>query len=97
VFLQTLSRVFTVDVGEFNVPSGNYPTSFAGWEKKNLKGEAKPKFVNLSNSMDLKQIVENAVELNLKLMRWRVLPSRDLERVFATKCLLLGAGGCNIA
>jgi len=49
--------------------------------------------------MDQKQLTENAVELNLKLMRWRVLPSLDLERVFATKCLLLGAGtlGCNIA
>jgi len=39
------------------------------------------------------------VELNLKLMRWRLLPSLDLSIVFKTKALILGAGtlGCNIA
>jgi hypothetical protein len=39
------------------------------------------------------------VELNLQLMRWRLLPSLDLARVAATRCLLLGAGtlGCNVA
>lgn len=43
--------------------------------------------------------MENAVDLNLKLMRWRVLPSLNLEQVANTKCLLLGAGtlGCNLA
>ena len=40
-----------------------------------------------------------AVDLNLKLMRWRILPALDLEKVANTRCLLLGAGtlGCYVA
>jgi len=58
-----------------------------------------PKFINLASAMDHTQLAESAVELNLKLMRWRVLPSLDLSKVFKTKVLILGAGtlGCNIA
>lgn len=45
------------------------------------------------------RLAESSVDLNLKLMRWRLVPSLDLEKVVNTKCLLLGAGtlGCNVA
>jgi hypothetical protein len=46
-----------------------------------------------------RRLADQAVDLNLKLMRWRILPELNLERVAATKCLLLGAGtlGCYVA
>lgn len=49
--------------------------------------------------MDPTRLADQAVDLNLKLMRWRILPSLDLEKVSNTKCLLLGAGtlGCYVA
>jgi ubiquitin-like modifier-activating enzyme ATG7 len=45
------------------------------------------------------RLADQAVDLNLKLMRWRILPDLDLEKVAGTKCLLLGAGtlGCYVA
>ncbi|XP_045165105.2 ubiquitin-like modifier-activating enzyme ATG7 [Mercenaria mercenaria] len=69
-----------------------------GWEK-NERQKLGPRLVNLSSSMDPVRLSESAVDLNLKLMRWRLLPNLDLDTVSQTKCLLLGAGtlGCNVA
>eukprot|EP00730_Choanoeca_flexa_P019122 TRINITY_DN9333_c0_g1_i5.p1 TRINITY_DN9333_c0_g1~~TRINITY_DN9333_c0_g1_i5.p1 ORF type:complete len:678 (+),score=139.56 TRINITY_DN9333_c0_g1_i5:2-2035(+) len=68
------------------------------WEK-NAKGKFGPRMVNLQASMDPQALAESAVDLNLKLIRWRLLPEIQLEKLAATKCLLLGAGtlGCNVA
>ncbi|XP_024211098.1 ubiquitin-like modifier-activating enzyme ATG7 isoform X9 [Pan troglodytes] len=69
-----------------------------GWEK-NQKGGMGPRMVNLSECMDPKRLAESSVDLNLKLMCWRLVPTLDLDKVVSVKCLLLGAGtlGCNVA
>lgn len=69
-----------------------------GWEK-NERGKLGPRRVNLSESMDPRRVAESAVDLNLKLMRWRLVPELDLETLANTKVLILGSGtlGCNVA
>ncbi|XP_024993110.1 ubiquitin-like modifier-activating enzyme atg7 [Cynara cardunculus var. scolymus] len=68
-----------------------------GWELN--KGKRIPRCINLSTSMDPTRMAVSAADLNLKLMRWRALPSLDLSMLSSTKCLLLGAGtlGCQVA
>ncbi|GAA5944118.1 Atg7p [Sporobolomyces koalae] len=69
-----------------------------GWEK-NPQGNLGPRLSDLSPLMDPLKLADQAVELNLQLMRWRILPELDLERIKQTKCLVLGAGtlGCYIS
>ncbi|PWA86285.1 hypothetical protein CTI12_AA143800 [Artemisia annua] len=68
-----------------------------GWELN--KGKRVPRRINLSTTMDPTRMAISAADLNLKLMRWRALPSLDLNMLSSTKCLLLGAGtlGCQVA
>ncbi|KAG0696853.1 Ubiquitin-like modifier-activating enzyme ATG7 [Chionoecetes opilio] len=93
------SLVVEVDMGE--EPSLLQPAEMPpslGWEK-NERGKMGPRMVNLSANMDPTKLAESAVDLNLKLMRWRVAPQLDLGVVQQTRCLLLGAGtlGCAVA
>lgn len=54
---------------------------------------------DLGPLMDPTKLADQAVDLNLKLMRWRILPEINLEKIQTTRCLLLGAGtlGCYVA
>ncbi len=38
------------------------------------------------------RLADQSVDLNLKLMKWRIAPNLDLDKIKNTKCLLLGAG-----
>ena len=55
--------------------------------------------ITLKDQMDPKVIAEEAVDLNLKLMKWRMVPGLNLEIFKQTKVLLLGSGslGCQVA
>ncbi|GAB4827065.1 Autophagy protein 7 [Ancistrocladus abbreviatus] len=68
-----------------------------GWELN--RGKRVSRCITLAKSMDPSRLAESAANLNLKLMRWRALPSLDLKMLSTTKCLLLGAGtlGCQVA
>ncbi|XP_076807173.1 ubiquitin-like modifier-activating enzyme ATG7 isoform X1 [Clavelina lepadiformis] len=74
------------------------PLNSTGWEK-NKANKYGPRRVDLAEDMDPVKLAESSVNLNLKLMKWRLMPSLDLKKISSCKCLLLGAGtlGCNIA
>ncbi|KAK2069506.1 hypothetical protein P8C59_004085 [Phyllachora maydis] len=62
-----------------------------GWER-NTNGDLKARIANLAEYMDPSSLADQAVDLNLKLMKWRISPSLNLDMIKGTKCLLLGAG-----
>lgn len=70
-------------------------------EKKTFKynGESEKtntKQVNLKSQMDEVSLARDAINLNVKLMKWRMLPNLDFDDLKKTKVLLIGAGtlGC---
>ncbi|XP_026750200.2 ubiquitin-like modifier-activating enzyme ATG7 [Galleria mellonella] len=71
---------------------------WVGWER-NDKGNFGPKLANMSASMDPVVLADTSSDLNIKLMKWRLVPNIDVEVMKSTKCLLLGAGtlGCHVA
>lgn len=89
------SLLFTIKSAVFDADG---PPRCVGWEK-NERGKMGPRVVNLSAMMDPKRLAESAVDLNLKLMKWRLLPEINLGVCHSAKCLLFGAGtlGCNVA
>ncbi|OJJ04583.1 hypothetical protein ASPVEDRAFT_54722 [Aspergillus versicolor CBS 583.65] len=62
-----------------------------GWER-NPAGKLAGRIVDLTEYLDPKRLADQSVDLNLKLMKWRISPNLDLEKIKGTKCLLLGAG-----
>ncbi|EAW13779.1 putative autophagy ubiquitin-activating enzyme ApgG [Aspergillus clavatus NRRL 1] len=62
-----------------------------GWER-NTAGKLTGRLVDLTEYLDPRRLADQSVDLNLKLMKWRISPALDLERIKHTKCLLLGAG-----
>ncbi|ODV80102.1 E1-like protein-activating [Suhomyces tanzawaensis NRRL Y-17324] len=69
--------------------TNNYKVT--GWERTG-QGKLGPKLADLGLLIDPTQLAEQAVELNLKLMKWRIAPELDLEIIKNQKVLLLGAG-----
>jgi len=69
-----------------------------GWAL-NANGKAAPRLMDVSNQMNPEQLAEQSVDLNLRLMRWRLMPQLNNEAIAASKCLLIGAGtlGCAVA
>nr|XP_022917514.1 ubiquitin-like modifier-activating enzyme ATG7 [Onthophagus taurus] len=72
--------------------------SWIGYEV-NERGKMGPRLAKMKDSMSPMSLADSAVDLNLKLMKWRLLPEINLDKIKETKCLLLGAGtlGCSVA
>lgn len=70
----------------------------SGWER-NPQGKLGPRAVDLSSLIDPLRVADQSVDLNLKLMKWRIVPDIDLQKVKDTNVLLLGAGtlGCYVS
>ncbi|KAI0820396.1 hypothetical protein BC628DRAFT_1397266 [Trametes gibbosa] len=92
------SRFGVVKQGAGEAVSVTARPAAVGWEK-NIQGKLGPRIADLAPMMDPTRLADQAVDLNLKLMRWRILPALDLDKVANTRCLLLGAGtlGCYVA
>lgn len=68
-----------------------------GWEMTAAGGSGR-KTVDLAALLDPVRLAEDAAALNLKLIKWRILPALDLGALARARCLLVGAGtlGCNV-
>ncbi|XP_051912735.1 uncharacterized protein LOC127595074 [Hippocampus zosterae] len=55
--------------------------------------------LDLKPMMDEKTLAGEAIDLNIKLMKWRLLPELDIPTISGTRCLLFGSGtlGCQLA
>ncbi|KAL7071991.1 hypothetical protein ACQ4LE_008651 [Meloidogyne hapla] len=69
-----------------------------GWERTS-SDKLTYRSVDLKFMLDPINIMEQSVDLNLKLIRWRQAPSISLDKFTSLRILLVGAGtlGCNIA
>lgn len=91
------SLIFTTDLkGATNIEKE--AVKWTGWER-NSQGKLLPKTCAMGDSIDPIKLSEHFSSLNLKLMKWRLLPNLDLDLIKSQKCLLFGAGtlGCAIA
>jgi ubiquitin-like modifier-activating enzyme ATG7 len=62
-----------------------------GWER-DTRSRNSSRTIDMGAYMDPTRLADQAVDLNLKLIKWRIAPSIDLDIIKETKCLLLGAG-----
>ncbi|XP_039120849.1 ubiquitin-like modifier-activating enzyme atg7 isoform X1 [Dioscorea cayenensis subsp. rotundata] len=74
-----------------------YIPKVVGWER--IGNRLALRCISLAESMDPQRLAASAADLNLKLMRWRAVPSLNLDVLKTAKCLLLGVGtlGCQVA
>lgn len=95
------SVVFDMELGKatkkpdiMDASAGTQPNTFpkvVGWER-NTSGKLAGRLADLTEYMDPKKLADSSVDLNLKLMKWRISPNLNLDKIKETKCLLLGAG-----
>ena len=75
-----------------------YDDRVVGWEL-NARSKPGPRWVNLRPLLDSQHLAIQAADLNLKLMKWRMIPSLQVDKLQSTRVLIIGAGtlGCSVA
>ncbi|KKA28718.1 hypothetical protein TD95_004910 [Thielaviopsis punctulata] len=84
-----IMKLQAVDAPTESLTTAEIP-KVTGWEKNGAS--FKYKRVSLAAYMDPMRMADQSVDLNLKLMKWRLAPNLILENISRQKCLLLGAG-----
>ncbi|ABN65006.2 Autophagy-related protein 7 (Autophagy-related E1-like activating enzyme ATG7) [Scheffersomyces stipitis CBS 6054] len=79
---------YELDTDSFNK---NVQPKITGWERTS-QGKLGPKLADLGSLINPHQLADQAVDLNLKLMKWRIAPELNLDIVKEQRVLLLGAG-----
>lgn len=83
----TLEPILTDDL-EFK----NYkPLYYAGFAKNSM-GKFQPSVTDLSTSLSPDKMAKSALNLNTKLMKWKISPDLDLDTITDKTCLLIGSG-----
>jgi ubiquitin-like modifier-activating enzyme ATG7 len=64
-----------------------------------FRGKPGPRVADISALLNSALLMKQAVDLNLRLMKWRMWPSLRLGAVSSLRCLLIGSGtlGCSVA
>ncbi|OBT56430.1 E1-like protein-activating enzyme G [Pseudogymnoascus sp. 24MN13] len=86
-----LSSTSSVGKDETTPPAVAKMPKVTGWER-NSHGKLSSRLTDLSQYMDPRLLADQSVDLNLKLMKWRIAPNLNLTKISQTKCLLIGAG-----
>eukprot|EP00397_Hematodinium_sp_SG-2012_P013395 GEMP01013600.1.p1 GENE.GEMP01013600.1~~GEMP01013600.1.p1 ORF type:complete len:628 (+),score=100.93 GEMP01013600.1:6-1889(+) len=92
------SRIFNVEIPENASQTLHENPSFtAGWQVSSSSSSVFK--VDLKDLLDPLKIAADCVALNIKLMKWRLMPDLMPEKMTKLKFLLLGSGtlGCNVA
>lgn len=78
--------------------SGDQKYKVVGWEL-NARAKPGPRWVDLRPLLDSHHLAIQAADLNLKLMKWRMIPELQVDKLQSTRALLIGAGtlGCSVA
>lgn len=88
---QPTSRIMQLEcTGSQGGAQGSRP-KITGWER-NAHNKAIQATVDLAAYLDPARLADQAVDLNLRLIKWRIAPTIDLDVIKNSSYLLLGAG-----
>ena len=83
---------------DIKVNMSSIDTKGVGWEL-NSKLQMGPRKMAMKDFMDPDALISSSLNLNLSLLKWRLLPSLNLDHYSTRKVLLIGMGtlGCAVA